>query len=288
LFELECYRRTGTAFQSFFEQIMEYAEPDFVTVKPWGPDGDRKCDGLLPESGTLFQVYAPERIEVGATKAKMEADCVGASAAWAQMRRWIFVTSALQAGLPAELLACLLDLGERHPQLEIANWNREQLWRLVEGRLSEVQRASLLGPPPRADSAARTTAVEIQTVLNFLASQPIGPDPEDSFEITDLKPKLQKNRLSPQIETIAGRAIPIAREVERYLARSYDPQFSARVGSRLIGRYRELTMEGVTGDPVFIDLIYFAMEERGRDETYFWGAAGIVTYYFEICDIFEK
>jgi hypothetical protein len=288
LFELECYRRTGTAFQSFFERIMEYGEPGFVTVKPWGAEGDRKCDGLLPSSGTLFQVYAPEEIRIGPTRAKMEADCAGALAAWEEMHRWIFVWSALPAGLPPDLAACLLELADSHPGLEIADWNRERLWRVVQDQLDEVQRASLLGPPRRADSAAHVTAVEIQTVLNFLASGPVGPDPEDSFEITDLKPKLEKNRLSAQIETIAGRAIPIAREVERYLARSYDPDFMARVGSRLIGRYQELVGEGITGDPAFIDLIEFAMEGRGRGDRNFWGAAGIVTYYFEICDVFER
>jgi hypothetical protein len=288
IFELECYRRLGTAFQSFFEQIMEYAEPDFVTVKPWGSEGDRKCDGMLIDSGTIFQVYAPEQLGVRSTKAKAEADLAGAVAAWEQMERWIFVTSAVGAGIPPELLAWFLELRDRHSAIEVDNWNRERLWRVIEDQLSEAQRVSLLGAPPRAEEAAKTTAVEIQTVLNFLASAEVGPDPEDSFEITDLKPKLEKNKLSPQIETIAGRAIPIAREVERYLAGSYDPNLSSTVGSRLIGRYEELTAQGITGDPAYIGLIEFAMEEPGRGGRYFWGAAGIVTYYFEICDIFER
>jgi len=287
-FDNECFRRTGTSFQSFFEDIMSRAQPTFVTVKPWGRDGDRKCDGIITETGTVFQVYAPERIKVPETKAKIETDFEGAVEGWPDMRGWIFVWSALNDGLPPELLQCLLTIQSGHPSLAIANWDREQLWKVVVEQLNNEQRVSLLGPVPRVESANATTAVEIQTVLNFLSDQPVGPEPDDSFDITDLKPKLEKNRLSPEIETLAGRALPIAQEVERYVNGSYDGQLSSRVGSRLIARYRELTALGVSGDQAFIDLVDFSTGDRGRPETFFWGAAGIVTYYFQICDIFER
>jgi hypothetical protein len=277
-FDNECLRRTGMAFQSFFEEIMSRAQPTFVTVKPWGRDGDRKCDGLVTATGTLFQVYAPEQMKVPQTKAKMESDFKGAADGWSDMRRWIFVWSALNAGLPAELISCLQGIQNDHPDIDIANWGREQLWKVVAEQLSREQRGSLLGAVPRAESANTTTAVEIKTVLNFLSEQPVGPDPDDSFDVTDLRPKLEKNRLSPEIETLAGRAIPLAREVERYVNGSYDGQLSSR----------ELTAMGVTGDQAFIDLIDFSNGDSGRPERFFWGAAGIVTYYFQICDIFER
>jgi hypothetical protein len=287
-FDNECLRRTGTAFQSFFEDIMSRAEPTFMIVKPWGSDGDRKCDGLINATGTLFQVYAPEQIKVTQTKLKIETDFAGAVDGWPDMRSWIFVWSALNEGLPPELVLCLQKIQNNHPALEITNWGSEQLWKVVAEQLDNEQRASLLGPVPRVESANATTAVEIQTVLNFLAEQPIGPEPDNSFDLTDLRPKLEKNRLSPEIESLAGRALPLAREVERYVNGSYDGQLSSRVGSRLIARYRELTTMGVTGDQAFIDLIDFSAGDRGRPEQFFWGAAGIVTYYFQICDIFER
>jgi len=58
--ELELYRRTGRAFQDFFEQIMQKADPGFVMIKPMGKVGDWKADGYSTTTGTVYQCYAPK------------------------------------------------------------------------------------------------------------------------------------------------------------------------------------------------------------------------------------
>jgi hypothetical protein len=287
-FENECLRRTGTEFQTFFEDILSRAQPTFVIVKPWGREGDRKCDGLVSATGTLFQVYAPEQLKTPETVAKIKSDFAGALDGWPEMKRWIFVWSAHNQGLPPAIVACLEALRREQKTVEVIDWGREQLWRVVADELTQEQRVSLLGAVPRTESANRTTAAEIQVVLEFVAHKPVGPDPDDSFDLTDLKPKLEKNRLSAEIGRLAGRALPLAREVERYVNGSYESDLNKRVGSRLIARYRELTELGTRGDAAFIALIDFARGDPGGPEEMFWSAAGIVTYYFEICDIFER
>ena len=287
-FENECLRRTGTEFQSFFEDILSRSQPTFTTLKPWGREGDRKCDGLVSATSTLFQVYAPEQLKGPQTVTKIEADFAGAREAWPEMKRWVFVWSAQNRGLPPAVVACLERLRREQETVEVIDWGREQLWRVVADELSREQRASLLGAAPRMDVANRTTAAEIQVVLEFVAQKPVGPDPDDSFDLTDLKPKLEKNRLSAEIGRVAGRALPLAREVERYVNGSHEGDLNKKVGSRLIARYRELTQLGTVGDGAFIALIDFARGDPGGPEEMFWGAAGIVTYYFEICDIFER
>jgi hypothetical protein len=287
-FENECLLRTGTEFQSLFEGIMSKAESSFVTVRPWGSEGDRKCDGLVTATGTVFQVYAPEQIKIASTRTKMEEDCAGAVDHWDEMREWVFVWSGLNKGLPPELVTCLTDLRGRYPRLTVDDWNRDRLWSVVEKKLSKLDRATLFGPPPRIENSETATAVEIQTVLNFLATDSRGPAPEEDFDLTDLKPKLAKNHLTATTERLVGRALPLAREVERYVNGNYDSSFSKKVGARLIGHYQELTASGLSGDNAFLRLVDFASGDVGRGEAYFWGAAGIVTYYFEICDIFER
>ncbi len=287
-FENECLLRIGTEFQSFFERIMSMAESTFVTVRPWGSEGDGKCDGLVTATGTVFQVYAPEQIKIAPTRTKMEEDCAGAVDQWDAMREWIFVWSALNKGLPPELITCLTDLRKRYPRLKVDDWNRDRLWGVVEGKLNRLDRARLFGPPPRIENSNMATAVEIQTVLNFLAADSSGPAPEDGFDLTDLKPKLAKNHLTATTERLVGRALPLAREVENYVNGSYDSDFSKKVGARLIGHYQELTATGLSGDNAFVRLVDFASGDEVRSEAFFWGAAGIVTYYFEICDIFER
>ena len=49
---------SGMAFQNFFSEIMKYANPNFVPVKPQGNQGDWKNDGHDPMTGCYYQVYS--------------------------------------------------------------------------------------------------------------------------------------------------------------------------------------------------------------------------------------
>lgn len=59
-FKVNIYSKNGTEFQSFFENIMGKAYPDFQKIKPYGSEGDRGNDGYRKKSGIYYQVYAPE------------------------------------------------------------------------------------------------------------------------------------------------------------------------------------------------------------------------------------
>jgi hypothetical protein len=61
--------RNGSAFQSFFESIMEKADPSFEKVKPYGNKGDSGNDGYKNEAGVFYQVYAPNVPSVNGAKA---------------------------------------------------------------------------------------------------------------------------------------------------------------------------------------------------------------------------
>ena len=56
-FKLEIHSKNGTEFQSFFENIMEKAFPNFKKVPSGGGDGGN--DGWIKEIGRYYQVYAP-------------------------------------------------------------------------------------------------------------------------------------------------------------------------------------------------------------------------------------
>lgn len=57
---LRIYESDGSAFETLFTTVMDYAHDDFVQIKPQGTYGDRKNDGYHPETGHYYQVYAPE------------------------------------------------------------------------------------------------------------------------------------------------------------------------------------------------------------------------------------
>lgn len=150
-FQLECLKRSGTAFQSFFEEIMAKAHDSFTAIKPWGTEGDRKCDGLLLDERVMFQVYAPDRLNAARTVKKIEEDFAGAKANWPSLRRWVFVS---RHPLPPSVARKLADLKEDSAIAGIAvnSWNLERLWDEVK-KLSPQQRVELLGPAPAAKPA---------------------------------------------------------------------------------------------------------------------------------------
>jgi len=62
LFKLKIHEANGQKFEDIFTAIINYVEPDFQSIKPWGNIGDRKNDGYIKSKGIFFQVFSPEEI----------------------------------------------------------------------------------------------------------------------------------------------------------------------------------------------------------------------------------
>ena len=59
-FETAFLRKRAKEFEGWFARIMSHAFPgDFEPVRPYGPQGDLKCDGFRRSDGTVFQCYGP-------------------------------------------------------------------------------------------------------------------------------------------------------------------------------------------------------------------------------------
>jgi hypothetical protein len=125
--EVELSRRTGKAFQDFFEQIMQKADSSFVMIKPMGKVGDWKADGYSLSTATVYQCYAPEELTGTMAADKAREDFDGARNYWKEkMRRWVFVWSS-KGALPPQVAAVLADLKAKHPALTIDHIGREGL-----------------------------------------------------------------------------------------------------------------------------------------------------------------
>ncbi|RPJ79170.1 MAG: hypothetical protein EHM20_02125, partial [Alphaproteobacteria bacterium] len=68
-FQNRIYKTNGTEFQTFFENIMEKAFPDFQKIKPNGRMGDGGNDGYQRNAGVFYQVYAPNTPKTNESKA---------------------------------------------------------------------------------------------------------------------------------------------------------------------------------------------------------------------------
>ena len=287
VFKVACHERKGAAFQTFFECIMHKHDPTFISVKPAGKEGDWKCDGFSSGSGTVYQCYAPEGIKIAAAVAKVTEDFNGARLYWnAEMLAWIFVWSAHDA-LPPQVLKALETIRAGEHGVSIDDWSREHLWQIVKV-LPEDVRSELLGPAPQVGVAPDMTAAEIKTLLTFLTTRELSLD-SANFDLTDIAEKLQKNGLSASVRALVTPAVPVARMVQDYLTRHPDPDYSSRAAQALVEEYQRLVASGLSdADEVFWNIVQYVASNDLKDPKRFWAALGIVSHYFELCDIFER
>jgi hypothetical protein len=285
--EVELYRRTGESFQDFFEQTMQKADPCFIMVKPMGKAGDWKADGYSVKTKTVYQCYAPEEMTGAKAARKVKKDFAGARDRWKdRMQSWIFVWSSERA-LPPQVVAALADLKAAHPKLAIDHMGRAGLWSIVRG-LSLADRESLLGIVPDLSAAPITTAVEIQVLMNYLGRQPPTGEETASFDLTAIAEKLQRNRLSEAVRNMVMPSVPVAKLVHKFVTGMPDPGFSQAIAFELAGRYKELAASTDDPDVIFGSIIEHVLGAHHLEPKFFWAAVGIVTYYFELCDIFER
>ena len=62
IFQNLLLKSEGNAFESLFTKVMQSVNKNFLQVKPHGRNGDRSNDGFDKNTGTYYQVYAPENI----------------------------------------------------------------------------------------------------------------------------------------------------------------------------------------------------------------------------------
>jgi hypothetical protein len=126
-------------------------------------------------------------------------------------------------------------------------------------------------------------------LLNWVAEQPAAPGAlDEGFEQTALSDKIDVNALSERVASLVGRSLPIVRDVERYVKNNVDGYFNAKVASRLVAEYERLSVSEPTPDAVFVGLVDFVAEGSDSTQEQFWAAVGIVSHYFELCDIFKR
>src|ERR1035441_10336754 len=76
MFKLRVHECNGQAYEDLFVSVIGRRYPKFKPVKPHGRVGDRKNDGYVAETGSYFQVFAPEdasqKVTNAVSKAKVD------------------------------------------------------------------------------------------------------------------------------------------------------------------------------------------------------------------------
>lgn len=145
--KLRCHEGSAEDFQKLFENVIKRAQPEFMSIRPYGNIGDRKCDGLFFEAGTVFQVYSPDELKQAEVQAKIEEDLAGAVDHWRDkgLKRWVFVYNC-RRGLAPDIPSTLKAQQTKYPNVTLDHMSSDALWEKARA-LSVQQRSEILGAP---------------------------------------------------------------------------------------------------------------------------------------------
>lgn len=126
------HNKNGTEFQSFFEDIMEKAFPDFKKIRPYGKDGDGGNDGYIKRMGIYFQVYAPDvpAIKEAEAAKKLSNDFEKLKKNWSdisEIKKYYFVYNDKNAGSTQKLESAITNLQKTNPSIEFEVFNSKKL-----------------------------------------------------------------------------------------------------------------------------------------------------------------
>ena len=144
---LRCNEATFEGFQQLFEAVIQRVDPRFMTIRPYGNIGDRKCDGLYYKDGIVYQVYSPDELKQSETQRKIEEDLAGAVNHWEErgLTKWVFVYNA-RRGLAPDIPGTLAEQQKKYPWLDIDHLSDSELWEKVR-ELPLQARVEILGAP---------------------------------------------------------------------------------------------------------------------------------------------
>lgn len=131
-FSNKVLKASGAEFQSFFENVMSSAFPEFQKIRPYGRKGDGGNDGYIPSEGRYFQAYAPlnpQEKEADAAK-KIKNDFEKVKKNWdkiSTVKKYNFVFNDKEMGVGIEIEKALAELGKANPTITFQKFTPKDL-----------------------------------------------------------------------------------------------------------------------------------------------------------------
>ena len=127
---------------------------------------------------------------------------------------------------------------------------------------------------------------ELEVLSKYLMSSSILPKETSSYDLLKIDKKIQKNELR-DVRNFITMGLSSMQIIEDYLNKNIDAMFSRRLTTIMSDKYNELKESCTNNYDVFYELWSFA---SGNSDEFIYKAAGlgILTYFFEKCEVFEK
>lgn len=298
LFKIKIYENEGQAFEQLFTQIMNYAYPDFIQIKPQGRYGDRKNDGYIPSLGYYYQVYAPENPEATRTRnvavAKARDDFKGLIDAWHHIHpiegyRFAF-NDKYKGSFPAieEALAKIkteykLEVSE----VFLAKHLEDVLFSLDADRILTIV-GFIPDPAAISDLDYSLLSEVIEHIIKV--SRPI--DLVSALTVPDFDKKIQFNGLSHSVAAFLQNGSYQSGAIDEYFNKN--SVFARQELRDALNKiylasmeedYAEVSDDVSEGDLRFFHILNKITPVKSKSAQD--AAFVLMAYYFESCDIFE-
>lgn len=135
-------------------------------------------------------------------------------------------------------------------------------------------------------SMPQVTFAELEVITKYIVSTPLHKS-EENLTVVPPGEKIRKNNLSDEIANLITKGMIGVEQVKEYLNKNIDPEFSERLKNGFVEKYLELKTENLSGDEIFFGMLNFA-SNNSSDFLTRAAALTVLTYYFEICEVFER
>lgn len=135
-------------------------------------------------------------------------------------------------------------------------------------------------------SMPQVTFADLEVITKYLVSAPLHKS-EENLTVVPPGEKIRKNNLSGEVANLITKGMIGVEQVKEYLNKNLDPEFSERLKNGFVEKYLELKTENLSGDEIFFGMLNFA-SNNSSDFSKRAAALTVLTYYFEICEVFER
>lgn len=134
--------------------------------------------------------------------------------------------------------------------------------------------------------SANYTFAELEVLANYLAGNNGTSTLPSDYSLLKIEDKMKKNCLT-DVQKYINMGLSSVMIIDDYINRNPDPNFDIRLTSAMSNKYQDLKLQSV--EPVDIFYILWDFACGGHSEFNFKAAGlGILVYFFEKCEVFEK
>ena len=129
-------------------------------------------------------------------------------------------------------------------------------------------------------------SAELEVLAKYLMSSHAYSKDTPSYKLLKINDKIQKNALQ-SFKNYITMGLVSNLTIDEYMNKHPDPSFATQLTNIMSSQYQCLKSQGLDNEEIFTELWDFASGKQS-DFSYRAAGLGILTYFFEKCEVFEK